>query len=98
MTTDATDYRRKTYRVGDGPNLAKLLRALRAGRGFTQTELGALLGVTKSRVSAIETEPGVVSVNQLLAILDRLDAKLVIEVGDGPRGAVAERPLNGGEW
>lgn len=54
------------------------LQALRKQRGMTQAQLGAALGVTQARVVEIEANPGVVSLQQILQVLQALGASLVI--------------------
>jgi HTH-type transcriptional regulator / antitoxin HipB len=89
-----------SFPIASAGNLTPLLRALRRRRGLTQAALGEMLGVTKARVSAIESDPGVVSIGQLLDILSRLGAHVVIDVGVAPDATphVAERAPATGEW
>jgi HTH-type transcriptional regulator/antitoxin HipB len=58
------------------------LRALRRKRGLTQTQLGQAIGVTQARVVEIEAHPGVVSLQQILQVLQALGAGLVIREND----------------
>ncbi|HEX5686614.1 MAG TPA: helix-turn-helix domain-containing protein [Ideonella sp.] len=58
------------------------LQALRKRRGMTQAQLGAAIGVTQARVVEIEANPGVVSLQQILQVLQALGANLVIRPSD----------------
>ena len=71
--------------------LREHLRALRKARGLTQAALGRLLGVGQARVAEIESNPGVVSVDQLMKVLSALRASMVLR--EGAIEATAERAL-----
>lgn len=58
--------------------LREHLRALRKARGLTQATLGRLLGVGQARIAEIESNPGAVSVDQLLKVVSALRASLVL--------------------
>lgn len=58
--------------------LREHLRALRKARGLTQVALGQLLGVGQARIAEIESNPGVVSVDQLMKVLSVLHVSLVL--------------------
>ena len=58
--------------------LREHLRALRKARGLTQAGLGELLGVGQARIAEIESNPGVVSLDQLMKVLSALRAVLVL--------------------
>lgn len=58
--------------------LREHLRALRKARGLTQAALGRLLGVGQARIAEIESNPGAVSVDQLLKVVSALRASLVL--------------------
>ena len=57
-------------------SLKQHLRTLRKGRGLTQAELGALVGVKQARVAEIEANPGAVSLDQLTRVLAVLGGTL----------------------
>ena len=61
------------------------LKSLRKAAGLSQAELAILLGVSQSRVAAIEKDPAAVSVGQFLTILKLLNAELVIRQEDPAR-------------
>lgn len=67
------------YTLQTPTQLAAHLRSLRKARGMTQQALGAILGVSKARISQIERDPGVMSIAQLLQILHALGARAYIE-------------------
>ena len=70
--------------------LREHLRALRKARGLTQAALGRLLGVGQARIAEIESNPGAVSVDQLLKVVSALRAFLVLR--DDVPGVSASRP------
>ena len=70
--------------------LREHLRALRKARGLTQAGLGELLGVGQARIAEIESNPGVVSLDQLMKVLSALRAVLVLR--DDTVEPVAPRP------
>ena len=66
------------------------LRALRKGRGLTQAQLGALVGVGQARIAEIEANPGAVSLDQLVKILAALGSTLHLHPTE--TGAAADSP------
>ncbi|WP_325168993.1 helix-turn-helix transcriptional regulator [Melaminivora jejuensis] len=74
--------------------LAPHLRSLRKARGLSQAELARRLGVTQSRIAAIEHNPAVVSVGQLMALLHILDAEFVVR--DRQQAAATPLPSSAG--
>lgn len=62
--------------------LREHLKALRKARGLTQAALGQLLGVGQARIAEIESNPGVVSVEQLMKLLSALRASMVLRDDD----------------
>ena len=56
--------------------LALHLKSLRKAAGVSQAQLAQRLGVSQSRVAAIERDPAAISVRQLMEILQLLDADL----------------------
>lgn len=68
--------------------LSTQLKSLRRVAGMSQAELAELMGVSQSRVAAIERDPASISVRQLMEILRLLEAQLVIRArgsADGRR-------------
>ena len=70
--------------------LREHLKALRKSRGLTQAALGQRLGVGQARIAEIESNPGAVSIDQLIKLISALRASLVLR-DDGPQ-AVAGVP------
>lgn len=71
--------------------LREHLRALRKARGLTQAALGQLLGVGQARVAEIESNPGVVSVDQLMKVLSLLQVSLVLRDDESTKQVVARQ-------
>ena len=67
---------RMSYPLRIPEQLKPHLRALRKGRGLTQAQLGALVGVKQARIAEIEANPGAVSLDQLVKVLAALGAIL----------------------
>lgn len=67
------------YPISFAESLRKHLRALRKDRGLTQAQLGEKLGVGQARIAEIESNPGAISVDQLLKIMSVLGAALVLK-------------------
>jgi HTH-type transcriptional regulator/antitoxin HipB len=70
--------------------LREHLRALRKARGLTQAALGRLLGVGQARIAEIESNPGAVSVDQLMKVLSALRASLLLR--DDVTDVAAKQP------
>ena len=66
------------YPLNTADQLRHQLRALRKQRGLTQATLGALVGVTQARVVEIEANPGAVSLQQVMQVLNALGAGFVM--------------------
>lgn len=79
-----------TYSVLTPAQLAVHIKSLRKDRGLTQAALGERIGVKQARVADIESNPGAVSLDQLLQVLHALDARMLLadttryETGSGP--------------
>jgi HTH-type transcriptional regulator / antitoxin HipB len=80
------------YLISVPGQLAPQLRSLRKVRGLSQTDLANRLGVSQSRIAAIESNPTAVSAGQLLEILAILGTNLVL------RDAQALAAAAGSEW
>ncbi|NMG32356.1 helix-turn-helix domain-containing protein [Aromatoleum evansii] len=59
--------------------LTPLLQRLRKARGWSQAELGARIGLSQERISAIERAPESVSFDQLLTVLMALNAEFIVQ-------------------
>jgi HTH-type transcriptional regulator/antitoxin HipB len=66
------------YLIAISEQLAPQLRSLRKVRQLSQADLADKLGVTQSRIAAIERNPAAVSAGQLLEILKVLGVDLVL--------------------
>ena len=74
--------------------LRQHLRALREQRGLTQAQLGRLLGVKQARVAEIESNPGAVSVDQLIRVFGALGATMYLDQSNtGAAGRVVVQPV-----
>lgn len=67
-----------TYPIHFAAQLRQHLKALRKKHGLTQSTLAARLGVSQARIAEIESNPAVVSFEQLLQILSTLGVQLVL--------------------
>jgi len=61
------------------------LRSLRKARGITQAQLGARIGLDQTRIAKIERDPAVVSVGQLMQLLNALGVRVVLDADAGTR-------------
>ena len=88
--------------------LRQQMRSLRKQRGLTQARLGGLIGVTQARVVEIEANPGAVSLQQVMQVLNALGAGFVLRdeaTGSAPATAAgtsspapAASPAKKGSW
>jgi len=76
------------YKIQTTTELANLLRTLRIQRGMTQRDLAASAGVGRQRISEIESGKGGLRVTSFIALLDALDADLVINEREQREGQV----------
>lgn len=82
------------YSIGIPAQLAPQLRSLRKVRGLSQTDLARRIGVTQSRIAAIERNPAAVSAGQLLELLKVLGVELVLRDAQTARESTPPQ----GEW
>lgn len=80
-----------------------VLRAVRKSTKLTQKQLAAKLGLSQNRVSELETDPGSMRVDQLLAVLSALGLELQVQTRGGPPATGSEggagQPTSGKvEW
>jgi HTH-type transcriptional regulator/antitoxin HipB len=66
------------YLIAIPDQLAPQLRSLRKVRQLSQGDLARKLGVSQSRIAAIERNPATVSAGQLLELLKALRVDLVL--------------------
>lgn len=75
--------------------LGPLIQSARKSAGLSQTQLAQRLGISQSRISAMELDPGSINVEQLLALLAALNHEVLVQ----PKTNVAEeRGPNTPEW
>lgn len=70
--------------------LSPLLKAARKRARLSQEELAGRVGISQSRMSHMELNPGSISLEQLLALFGALDLELV--VGARPSAAALTYP------
>lgn len=61
-----------------------LLQAARKSAGLSQTALAQRLGISQSRVSAMELDPGSISLAQLLAMCAALNLEMLVQTRGCP--------------
>lgn len=66
------------YRIAIADQLSPQLRSLRKARQLSQVDLAQKLGLSQSRIAAIEHNPAAVSAGQLLQILQVLGVDLIL--------------------
>jgi len=69
------------HRILTADQLGLLLQAARKASHFTQARLAAQMGLSQSRLSKIEQDPGNATVQQLLALCSVLGIELVMQSG-----------------
>lgn len=75
--------------------LGPLIQSARKSAGLSQTELAQRLGISQSRISAMELDPGSINVEQLLALLAALNHEVLVQ----PKTSIGEeRGSNTPEW
>ena len=79
------------YLISIADQLTAQLRSMRKVRQLSQADLARRLGVSQSRIAAIERNPAVVSAGQLLELLKVLGVDLVLR--DTTAAATPPSPL-----
>ena len=59
--------------------LGNVLQTARKSRQMTQAQLGTRLGLSQGRISELELSPGMLSVDQLLAVCAQLGLQLSVQ-------------------
>jgi HTH-type transcriptional regulator/antitoxin HipB len=77
------------YLISIADQLAPQLRSLRKVRRLSQADLALKLGLSQSRIAAIERNPAAVSAGQLLDFLKVLGVDLVLRDTQTPLGVTA---------
>jgi HTH-type transcriptional regulator / antitoxin HipB len=67
--------------------LGRLLQSARKAKKLSQAAVGARLGLSQKRISALELSPGNISVDQLLALSSVLGLELQIQQKGSPSAA-----------
>lgn len=80
------------YLISISDQLAPQLRSLRQVRRLSQADLALKLGVSQSRIAAIERKPAAVSAGQLLDLLKVLGVDLVLRDTQTPAGNTSPVP------
>ena len=60
--------------------IGKAIKQTRKHRQITQEELGKLIGVQKSQISRLESNPGNVTIDTLLRVFNALQANIKFQV------------------
>lgn len=60
-----------------------LVQGARKSAGLSQTALAGRLGISQSRMSAMELDPSSINLEQLLALLAALNLELVVQTKPG---------------
>ncbi len=74
------------------------LQAARKSAGLSQTALACRLGISQSRMSAMELDPGSISLAQLLAMCSALNLELLVQTKGGPGDDHGDAALAAPEW
>lgn len=77
-------------RIVTAASLGRILQSARKAKGLSQTQLAAHVGVSQARLSALERQPGTISVDQLLALCGALG----LEASIGAKDAAAPPPTD----
>ena len=91
------------YLISISDQFAPQLRSLRQARRLSQVDLALKLGVSQSRIAAIERKPAAVSAGQLLDLLRVLGVDLVLRDTQTPAANTSPVPSESntgpvGEW
>ncbi|MBC5785073.1 helix-turn-helix domain-containing protein [Ramlibacter sp. USB13] len=80
--------------------LGHVLQSARKLRGLTQAEMGERLALSQKRISALERNPGSITVEQLLGLCSALGLELTIAPRTTPPMAAkgARAPRSKVEW
>lgn len=69
----------KAQTIVTAAQLGLNLQSARKASKLSQAELASRLGISQSRMSELEREPGTISVEQLLALLSMLGLQLTLQ-------------------
>jgi HTH-type transcriptional regulator / antitoxin HipB len=82
----------ETIVVPTAGQVGPLLKILRKRRRLSQAELGAKLGLSQERISAIERHPDKVSVQTLFSVLMALQVEMQFSLRDSAAESVTHQP------
>ena len=90
------------YLISIADQLTPHLRSMRKFRQLSQKDLALKMGVSQSRIAAIERNPHAVSAGQLIAILHALEVDIVLR-DQRKRVPISSDPSNnnndtGSDW
>lgn len=77
--------------------LGRVLTSARKAKGLTQAAVGARLGLSQKRISAIEAAPGTLTADQLLKLCAALGLELSIGAKPSPL-ALPKQAAGKTEW
>jgi HTH-type transcriptional regulator/antitoxin HipB len=80
------------------PQLGRVLQSARKARRLTQAEVGARVGLSQKRISAIELDPGRLTADQLLKLCSVLGLELTIVAKAAPGQPPPLDPSSTVEW
>jgi HTH-type transcriptional regulator/antitoxin HipB len=72
----------------------RILQSARKARNLSQQQVAARVGLSQKRISALELNPGAISVDQLLALCATLGLELMIQQKPDASGSRSEKA----EW
>lgn len=75
---------------------APILQSARKSAGLSQSTLAQRLGLSQSRLSAMELNPASMGLDQLLAICSALQLELVVQTRQTPEQSAADQTAQ--EW
>jgi HTH-type transcriptional regulator/antitoxin HipB len=70
---------KRSQPIATAAQLGAVLQSARKSRKLTQTQLGARLGLSQTRMSELELAPGTLSVEQLLKLCANLGLQLSVQ-------------------
>lgn len=80
--------------ITQAAQVAEILRGRRRARRIPQQELANKLGISQSRLSAIESGSSALTLERLVALANLLDLQLVVQ----ERSRKAGKPTDDADW
>jgi HTH-type transcriptional regulator/antitoxin HipB len=74
--------------------VGRLLQSARKARNLSQQQVASQVGLSQKRISALELNPGAISVDQLLALCSTLGLELLVQQKPNASGL----PATKAEW